>query len=414
MWIIARGDESLILWWGIEYLEICLEHKFSTPFFQYLCKLKSQERGILLRFQVWVWNMVDMAYLKSWIQYQWILGVGTTHRYAMSSLMDTAYWLSEQYGYIKNHKKTVKNGQTRTRERKSVQEPEAKVKKVKSQIELVDHGKLLKLTQFLMGPDDIYQPITSNILTREILSEVKDAFVIVSKEESHRGIPPSTVKTDKPQLMLWAYLRGGYGLIVANANELSLDPKVDLENSRFTPHRRIGFRRRFVQGANADLRARVVLTSLERNVVLECLQELQGGVGSNGNLLWEASVLLGRKKGGCVMDTLKFMAMPFGLTMYHRFIGVNEPGSAWLRKEEKMYMKFSNNVEAEQRGKLSRCGRNQMGNEPILALPEGADDFVVYYDARSKDLEACLEKGEGDCLYVATTDRFYEDCMATW
>ncbi|GJW56747.1 hypothetical protein Tco_0103478 [Tanacetum coccineum] len=54
--------------------------------------------------------------------------------------------------------------------------------------------------------------------------------------------------------------------------------------------------------------------------------------------------------------------------------------------------------------KLSRCGRNQIGNEPILALPEGADDFVVYYDARSKDLEACLEKGEGDYLYVATTE----------
>ncbi|GJU23769.1 hypothetical protein Tco_1157111 [Tanacetum coccineum] len=31
LWIIARGDERLILWWGIEYLEICLEHKFSTP-----------------------------------------------------------------------------------------------------------------------------------------------------------------------------------------------------------------------------------------------------------------------------------------------------------------------------------------------------------------------------------------------
>ncbi|GJU44577.1 hypothetical protein Tco_1201843 [Tanacetum coccineum] len=30
-----------------------------------------------------------------------------------------------------------------------------------------------------------------------------------------------------------------------------------------------------------------------------------------------------------------------------------------------------------------------------LGLPEGADDFVVYYDARSKDLEAGLEKGEG-------------------
>ncbi|GKE63377.1 hypothetical protein Tco_1513744 [Tanacetum coccineum] len=35
-----------------------------------------------------------------------------------------------------------------------------------------------------------------------------------------------------------------------------------------------------------------------------------------------------------------------------------------------------------------------MGNELILALPEGADDFVVYYDARSKDLEAGLEKEE--------------------
>ncbi|GKC07312.1 hypothetical protein Tco_0998922, partial [Tanacetum coccineum] len=32
----------------------------------------------------------------------------------------------DKYGYIKNHKKTVKNGQTRTQERKSVQELEAK------------------------------------------------------------------------------------------------------------------------------------------------------------------------------------------------------------------------------------------------------------------------------------------------
>ncbi|GJX21537.1 hypothetical protein Tco_0225982 [Tanacetum coccineum] len=73
-------------------------------------------------------------------------------------------------------------------------------------------------------------------------------------------------------------------------------------------------------------------------------------------------------------------------------------------KEEKMYVKFFQQRGSRAKRKLSRCGRNQMGNEPILALPEGADDFVVYYDARSKDLEACLEKGEGDCLYVATTE----------
>ncbi|GJR90454.1 ribonuclease H-like domain-containing protein [Tanacetum coccineum] len=37
-------------------------------------------------------------------------------------------WKS-QYGYIKNHKKTIKNGQAQTRERKSAQKPEAKPKK---------------------------------------------------------------------------------------------------------------------------------------------------------------------------------------------------------------------------------------------------------------------------------------------
>ncbi|GKD83269.1 hypothetical protein Tco_1350108 [Tanacetum coccineum] len=34
-----------------------------------------------------------------------------------------------RYGYIKNHKKTVKNGQARTQERKSEQKPEAKARK---------------------------------------------------------------------------------------------------------------------------------------------------------------------------------------------------------------------------------------------------------------------------------------------
>ena len=41
LWIIARGDESLILCQdSIEYLEICMVHKFSTPFFQQQCKLR--------------------------------------------------------------------------------------------------------------------------------------------------------------------------------------------------------------------------------------------------------------------------------------------------------------------------------------------------------------------------------------
>ncbi|GKE40982.1 ribonuclease H-like domain-containing protein [Tanacetum coccineum] len=64
--------------------------------------------------------------------------------------------------------------------------------------EVVDHGKLMKLMQFLIGLDDVYQPIRSSILTRKILPEAKDAFVIISREESHRGIPASSSKTKKP------------------------------------------------------------------------------------------------------------------------------------------------------------------------------------------------------------------------
>ncbi|GJS81971.1 ribonuclease H-like domain-containing protein [Tanacetum coccineum] len=54
--------------------------------------------------------------------------------------------------------------------------------------------------EFLMGLDDVYQPIRSSILTREILPEAKDAFIIISREESHRGIPASSVKVEKPQV----------------------------------------------------------------------------------------------------------------------------------------------------------------------------------------------------------------------
>ncbi|GJU84598.1 hypothetical protein Tco_1292144 [Tanacetum coccineum] len=128
-----------------------------------------------------------------------------------------------------------------------------------------------------------------------------------------------------------------------------------------------------LQGATRICEGSCRLTSLERQEVWNECRICKVRVGSNGKLWWEASVLLGRKKGR--EDVRKVF---------------QQRGSGAKRN-------------------LSRCGRNQMGNEPILALPEGANDFVVYYDARSKDLEACLEKkGEGDCLYVTTTEGSYE------
>nr|GEZ24324.1 ribonuclease H-like domain-containing protein [Tanacetum cinerariifolium] len=59
--------------------------------------------------------------------------------------------------------------------------------------------KLAIQTKNKIGLDDIYQPIRSRLLTKEILPEVKDAFAIVVRKESHRGISPTSTKSDKPQ-----------------------------------------------------------------------------------------------------------------------------------------------------------------------------------------------------------------------
>ncbi|GJV29249.1 hypothetical protein Tco_1385697, partial [Tanacetum coccineum] len=60
--------------------------------------------------------------------------------------------------------------------------------------ELLLHHQLMKLMKFLMGLDDAYQP-RSALLTRDPLPNVKDAYNIVSREESHRGVPKTSSVT---------------------------------------------------------------------------------------------------------------------------------------------------------------------------------------------------------------------------
>ncbi|GJU37393.1 putative RNA-directed DNA polymerase [Tanacetum coccineum] len=63
------------------------------------------------------------------------------------------------------------------------------------------HNQLIKLMQFLMGLNDVFQPIKSSLLARETLPDVKDAFAIISREESHRGIASSSFgSVTKPQV----------------------------------------------------------------------------------------------------------------------------------------------------------------------------------------------------------------------
>jgi hypothetical protein len=49
--------------------------------------------------------------------------------------------------------------------------------------------------QFLMGLDDIYQPLRSNLLSKEPLPTVKGDFAIISAEESHRATNSVALKT---------------------------------------------------------------------------------------------------------------------------------------------------------------------------------------------------------------------------
>ncbi|GJS33976.1 ribonuclease H-like domain-containing protein [Tanacetum coccineum] len=54
------------------------------------------------------------------------------------------------------------------------------------------HDQLMKLMQFIMRLNDVYQPIRGRLLTKKYLPTVKDAYTIVSMEEFHIRIPSSS------------------------------------------------------------------------------------------------------------------------------------------------------------------------------------------------------------------------------
>ncbi|XP_071729158.1 uncharacterized protein [Rutidosis leptorrhynchoides] len=54
--------------------------------------------------------------------------------------------------------------------------------------EFQNHNKILKLNRFLMGLDDGFMHIRSNLLLRDPIPDVKTAFAVISREESHRSI----------------------------------------------------------------------------------------------------------------------------------------------------------------------------------------------------------------------------------
>ncbi|XP_071695532.1 uncharacterized protein [Rutidosis leptorrhynchoides] len=62
-----------------------------------------------------------------------------------------------------------------------------------------EQNKVQKLMQFLMGLNDCYMSVRSNILLRGPLPDVKSAYAILSREESHRNINLKENVITKPQ-----------------------------------------------------------------------------------------------------------------------------------------------------------------------------------------------------------------------
>ncbi|XP_071709056.1 uncharacterized protein [Rutidosis leptorrhynchoides] len=65
-------------------------------------------------------------------------------------------------------------------------------------VEFKKYNNLIKLMQFLMGLDDYYVNIMSNLLMQDLLPSVQTAFSIFSREESHKKISKVNAVTKTP------------------------------------------------------------------------------------------------------------------------------------------------------------------------------------------------------------------------
>ncbi|GKD29143.1 hypothetical protein Tco_1239921, partial [Tanacetum coccineum] len=103
-----------------------------------------------------------------------------------------------RYGYIKNHKKTFKNGQIRTRERKSVKEPEAKVKK--STLTQQPRKTKRKDTQ-VPQPSDPIENVADKAVHKELGNSLVRAATTASSLEAKQD-NGNTLQSDEDRLKL--------------------------------------------------------------------------------------------------------------------------------------------------------------------------------------------------------------------
>ncbi|GJU12805.1 hypothetical protein Tco_1135201 [Tanacetum coccineum] len=125
------------------------------------------------------------------------------------------------------------------------------------------------------------------------------------------------------------------------------------------------------------VKARVHLNALKGTVVGMIARVSRKDCFRMGNILWESVLLLVRKERGFFLMRNGGHVEVYGYAFWvnqctNGFHGVNEPGGVrYARKDDRGVSEGREDVREvfQQRGsgakrKLSRCGMNQMGNEP--------------------------------------------------
>nr|GEW03430.1 ribonuclease H-like domain-containing protein [Tanacetum cinerariifolium] len=83
---------------------------------------------------------------------------------------------------------------------------------------VLKHNQLVKLMRFLIGLNDVYQNIRSNILARDPLPDVKEAFNVVSRKEYHRGLHSGSGSSSGNKVQPTVFVGGNSNTKVFNGN----------------------------------------------------------------------------------------------------------------------------------------------------------------------------------------------------
>ncbi|GKA00920.1 reverse transcriptase domain-containing protein [Tanacetum coccineum] len=120
------------------------------------------------------------------------------------------------------------------------------------------------------------------------------------------------------------------------------------------------------------------------------------------------------------IESIKDWASPKTPTKIHQFLGLSGYYRRFIKgfsKVAKPMTKLTQKKVAFERGDKQEAAfqtlKHKLCSAPILALPQGVDDFIVYYDASHKGLGTVLMKNEKVIAYASRQLKIHEKNYTT-